>query len=70
LQGTLQERHFGQDPATNQAVLGGVEMRPTEGFQIFMIRQGKALAHAINTKRHAVVKSLFFLLLLLLNLLF
>jgi len=57
LHGSLELKHFGQDPRTNSAVVRGLEMRPTPGLEIVMQRQGKTLSHSLNLKRKMVVSS-------------
>jgi hypothetical protein len=47
----LLPRHFGQDPATNCVAARGVEMRPTLGLEMVMLRQSRTMSHALNLKR-------------------
>ena len=55
LHGTLGPRHFGQNPLTNAAVVRGVSMLPTAGFQVVMASMGRTLARALNLKRQMTV---------------
>ena len=55
LHGTLGPRHFGQNPLTNAAVVRGVSMLPTAGFQVVMASMGRTLARALNLKRRMTV---------------
>ena len=51
----LSVAHFGQTPGENHAVLRGVRMQPTLGFEIVMMRQSRSLSHAFNFKRKMMV---------------
>ena len=51
----LSESIFGQDPLTNSTNVRGLDMRPTLGLEVVMVRQGRTLAHAINFKRQMTV---------------
>ena len=55
LHGSLGPRHFGQNPLTNAAVVRGVCMLPTAGFQVVMATMGRTLARALNLKRKMTV---------------
>ena len=48
--------HFSQDPLCNRAAMRTTLMRPTPGFEMVMMRQSRWLSHAINGKRHMVVR--------------
>jgi hypothetical protein len=54
-QSSLSTDHFGQDPSTNGGIVRGVEMRPTLGLEIMMMRQGRSLSHSLNLKRYMTV---------------
>ena len=56
----LPESIFGQDPLTNSTNVRGLDMRPTLGLEVVMVRQGRTLAHAINFKRRMTVRRQFF----------
>ena len=51
----LEPRHFTQDPAQNAAVLSGITMRGTMGFEIVMLREGRSLPRPYNMRRHQLV---------------
>ena len=55
LHGSLGARHFTQNPLTNAAVVRGVCMLPTAGFQVVMATMGRTLARALNLKRKMTV---------------
>jgi hypothetical protein len=55
-QSALSLRHFGQDPHENVAVVRSTEMRPTQGLDIVMLKQGRSLSHALNFKRKMIVR--------------
>lgn len=54
---SLESHHFGQNPATNAAVVAGVEMRSTLAMTVVMQVAGKSLSHSHQLKRHMVDSS-------------
>lgn len=54
-QKSLRDEHFGQDPKKNSGVVRGIQMRPTLGLDIIMVKQSRSLSHAFNLKRAMTV---------------
>jgi len=52
----LEDRHFGQTPATNFGVVSSYALRPTLGMQMVLTAESRSLGVFYNTKRFAVVR--------------
>ena len=51
----LETKHFLNHPIQNAGVVHGTEMRPSMGYEILVMNQGRTLSRSYNLKRKAVV---------------